>query len=130
MGLYGRQSIEGKDQFTRRANYFKTYRDNPYQIIRLDLTILRANYEIIRVGDLIKIIDASDNAANIDIRLNMIHNAQTPIAMQRYRKIETYYEKLFVTNAAQDPGTWIEILFAVKEWFDITDFYAEPAAEV
>lgn len=119
--LFDPNSIEGKDQFTRRANYFKIYRDNPYQIIRIDLGTARTNEPVIRVGDLIKVVHASSNDARIDIKLNTIHNAPV-IQMLRYRKIETYYEKIFITNTAQE-DEWIELLLAVKEWFDISDFF-------
>lgn len=109
-----------KDQFIRRAAYFKRFRDNPYQIIRFDLTQARDKILIRRAGDLIKIIHASSDDAQIDIRLN--YDNIPVIQMKRYRKIETYFEEIFITNTAQE-DEWVDVLIAVKEWFDISDFF-------
>lgn len=114
-----------KDQFTKRNEYFRKFRDNPYQIIRIPLDNARINWLIPRAGDLVKIVHASSDTAQIDIRLNYV--TADLIEMRRYRKIETFFKEIYVTNAAQ-PDEWVDLLVAVKEWFDITDFFFRVAA--
>lgn len=109
-----------KDQFTKRNEYFRKYKDNPYQIIRIPLDNARVNELLPRAGDLIKIVHASSDNAQIEVRLNYV--AAQAIEMRRYRKIETFTKEIYVSNDAQ-ADEWVDLLIAVKEWFDITDFF-------
>ena len=113
-----------KDQFIKRAEYFKKYGDNPYQIIRIPLDNVRTNELLVRAGDLVKIVHASSDTARLDIRLNFIN--VPVIQMQRYRKVDTFFQVIYLTNTAQQ-SEWVDLLIAVKEWFDITDFYPYTA---
>ena len=108
------------DEFVKRAKRFEIFRDNPYQIIRLDLSVARNKEHIVRAGDLVKIVHASSGLANIDIRFN--NDSYPAINFARYRKVETFYKDLYVTNATQ-AGEWVDLLLAIKEWFDVTDFF-------
>ncbi len=114
------QNYFQKDEFEKRAEYYHKYKDLPFQIIRIPLTAVQTNYLIPRAGDLVKIVHASSGLANIDIRINSI-NAE-PINFAAYRKVETYFEQLFITNTAQQ-GEWVDLLVGIKEWFNIDDFF-------
>ncbi len=109
------------DLFVKRAEYFAKHKDNPYQIIRILLDSARDNVQITRAGDLIKVIRASSDDANIDIRFNMV---DAPLLnFKRYRKVETYFQNIYISNDAQ-AGEWVDVLIAVKQWFDIADVFA------
>ena len=118
--LHGNKTgIEMIDRFLRRADYFQKYRDNPYMVLRLDLSIARDNFQIPRAGDLVKVIQASASTVTLDIKFNS--DTANVINLFPYRAVYSYYEKVFITNTVQ-AGAWVDIVFAVTEWFDITDF--------
>lgn len=109
------------DLFVKRAEYFAKHKDSPYQIIRIPLDSARDNVQITRAGDLIKVIRASSDDANIDIRFNMV---DAPLLnLKRYRKTETFFQNLYITNDVQ-AGEWVDILIAIKQWFDVADIFA------
>lgn len=113
------------DDFLKRHAQWKWTKDTPYIILHVDLSVAHTDLELNVGGDLLKVVQASDNDAAVDIKINFPY--ASPIPMFRYRCVYTYFDKFYLTNAAQ-PDAWIDLLVGVKQVFDITDFFFRVAA--
>ena len=111
------------DEFKARAAQFKFSKDTPYLILNVDLAQLHTDLQLDIGGDLLKVISASDNDATFDVKLNF--NGASSIPMFRYRRVESFFNKIFITNTAQ-AGKTIQLLIGVKQFFHVDDFFFKP----
>lgn len=82
----------------------------------LDLSVARTNEEFVVTGTFLYVLEATAGA-EIDIRFNRANNEA--ITLQHKFKINTPFERVYITNAAQ-AGKTITIVFAPSsELFDI-----------
>ena len=108
------------DDFVKRADQFKFKKDTPYIILHIDLSVAHNNLELNVSGDILKVVTATDNNSTVDVRINF--PAADPIPLMRYRRLYSFFDKLYITNAAQ-AGKSMDLLIGVKQFFDIDDFF-------
>jgi hypothetical protein len=98
------------DQVARKwENYHKQ---------RIDLSVARSAQPVEIVGEYIYVENVSADSVSATIQLN--RNTNPELALVKRRSIETIFERLFITNAAQ-ANAWIDIVTGIN--FKIADIF-------
>jgi len=106
-----------------QLNQIKRYHPQLYKSVVIDLSISRADELFWMTGNYIVAIDASNDSAQIDIKINSSQN--DAITFKKYREVRKHpFDRVYLTNTAQS-GISITILYAID--FDLFEFWDKSA---
>lgn len=103
----------------------RSQRIQVYKTITFDLATARSNVELPFIGNYLYVIEATDNSANIQIRLNEIFRSN--ITVTKGRGLRAPFYRLYITNTAQTGKTLTFAIGVESGTFEVIDTRASIA---